>query len=126
MNHQGGLPNWRYRKTAKSLLEAVFHFSRIIFGTMMQMSHKKFFWTEGIVLLYTVLPIISIMMGIVLSFILGCGVVNEGSVPDCLGGGLVYVLLTLGWLAIVTLPTGSVVLGIVLVWHVVWLLVRKK
>lgn len=77
-------------------------------------------------LLYTILPIISVLTAALLGLFFGCEHLSESAPPDCMGGDLVYSLAVLGWLGVITLPTGLITLVAVLLVHVVWFLARRK
>ena len=84
------------------------------------MKHKKFVISEIVVILYTIAPILSVLLASLLAALLGCGNVNEGSAPDCALGGLIYTLFVAGWLGLVTIPTGLIALVTVSIVHVVF------
>lgn len=63
-----------------------------------------------LIVLYTIGPILCVLLGTLIAKTLGCQV-DEGSVHpcNCLGvdiGGPLYALGMMGWLALITLPTG--------------------
>lgn len=64
----------------------------------------------GLVITYTVAPIISVVGSLGLGEIAGCDNVNEGSTPNCKIEAveeLVYTGFVAGWFGLITLPTGG-------------------
>ena len=64
------------------------------------------------ILLYTIAPILSVLLSSAIASTLGCEL-NEGDVHpcNCFGmniGGLLTTMFVSGWLALVTLPTGLI------------------
>ena len=90
---------------------------------------KPFRWIIGTLLLACSLPLFSLLLAGTLSKLLGC-TLSEADVHSChlLGvplGPLLYTLSTLGWLMILTLPLGTVVLVTWIGTESVWF-VRKR
>ncbi len=70
--------------------------------------------------LYTIAPILSVLACATIAKVMGCQVHEGGGVPcKCLGvdiGPLLYLLGVMGWMALVTVPTGligMVIFGVV-------------
>jgi hypothetical protein len=68
----------------------------------------------GILVSWTIFPVVCVLVVIAISTIFGCQV-NEGSPMPCLVFGVeigktLYTLGVMGWLGIVTLPTGGLAL----------------
>jgi hypothetical protein len=64
----------------------------------------------GVVVTYTIAPIISVVGSLGLAGIAGCDGVNEGSAPNCkieAVEDLVYTGFVAGWFGLLTLPTGG-------------------
>jgi hypothetical protein len=64
-----------------------------------------------LLVLYTIGPVLSVLLASLIANVLGCNL-NEGNVHPCkcLGidiGELLYSMFVMGWLALVTLPTGA-------------------
>jgi hypothetical protein len=85
-----------------------------------------------VILSYTIGPILIGLIGAIIATIGSCQV-DEGSVHPCilLGmnlGGLLYRVGLMPWLALITIPTGEIALGVwgimaSLIWIVTW---KKK
>ena len=72
--------------------------------------HFKIDRTLGLVIIYTIAPIISVVGSLGLAEIAGCDNVNEGSIPTCKIKAveeLVYTGFVAGWFGLITLPTGG-------------------
>jgi hypothetical protein len=72
----------------------------------------------GVILSWTVFPLICVLLAATVSVVCGCSI-NEGSPIPCLVFGTdigkpLYILGVMGWLSIVTLPTGAIALLIYL------------
>ena len=68
----------------------------------------------GIIVSWMVFPIACVLIAAVVSAICGCSI-NVGSPPPCIVfgtdiGRILYTLGVMGWLGIVTLPTGGIAL----------------
>lgn len=79
----------------------------------------------ALIVLYTIGPILCVLLCALIANALGCQV-DEGSIHpcNCLGvdiGGPLYALGMMGWFALVTLPTGLLAM---VVYFVVWLALR--
>ncbi len=66
----------------------------------------------GIIVSWTVFPIACVVLVAIVSAVCGCSV-NEGSPTPCILfgtdiGRMLYTLGVMGWLSIVTLPTGAI------------------
>jgi hypothetical protein len=66
----------------------------------------------GIIVSWTVFPIACVLLVAIVSGVCGCSV-NEGSPTPCIVfgtdiGRMLYTLGVMGWLSIVTLPTGAI------------------
>jgi hypothetical protein len=66
----------------------------------------------GVIVSWTAFPIVGLLIAMAVSVICGC-TVNEGSPIPCIVFGVdigkaLYTLTAMGWLAIVTLPTGGI------------------
>ena len=90
---------------------------------------KPFRWIIGYLLFACSLPLLSLLLAGTLAKLLGC-TLREADVHPCyiLGvsiGPLLYTLSTVGWLMIVTLPFGAVVLVTWIGTESVWF-VRKR
>lgn len=82
----------------------------------------------GAVALFTIAPFLSLILGVLISPLLGCELMgmNEGTVPDCPGGELVYVLFVSSWYALFTLPAGVIALALLVLAHlIVWYRARR-
>jgi hypothetical protein len=69
----------------------------------------------GVILSWTVFPLICVLVAATVSAVCGCAI-NEGSPTPCLVFGTdigkpLYILGVMGWLSVVTLPTGAIALG---------------
>lgn len=89
------------------------------------MKHKVYIYAHLAVILFAALPIISVLLASLGSSIVGCENLNEGSEPDCLGGGLWYTMFVMGWFALVTIPLGVAALSVtvslhLIMWFVHW------
>jgi hypothetical protein len=72
----------------------------------------------GIILSWTVFPLICVLIAATVSAVCGCSI-NEGSPTPCFVFGIdigktLYILGVMGWLSIVTLPSGAIALLIYL------------
>ena len=68
----------------------------------------------GVILSWAVFPLVCVLLAATVSAVCGCSI-NEGSPTPCLVFGTdigkpLYILGVMGWLSIVTLPTGAVAL----------------
>jgi hypothetical protein len=68
----------------------------------------------GVILSWAVFPLLCVLLAATVSAVCGCSI-NEGSPTPCLVFGTdigkpLYILGVMGWLSIVTLPTGAVAL----------------
>ena len=68
----------------------------------------------GVILSWAVFPLLCVLLAAAVSTICGCSI-NEGSPTPCLVFGTdigkpLYILGVMGWLSIVTLPTGAIAL----------------
>jgi hypothetical protein len=66
----------------------------------------------GVILSWTVFPLVCVLLAATVSAVLGCSL-NEGSPTPCLVFGTdigkpLYIFGVMGWLSIVTLPTGVI------------------
>ncbi len=73
-----------------------------------------------VIVLYTVGPLLSALLASSIAIALDCDL-DEGSVHpcNCYGvdlGGLLYSMGTMGWLSLVTLPTGFGAIVVFLIW----------
>lgn len=76
----------------------------------MKKSIKTHLIILGVVVIYTIAPIISVLGSLGLAEIAGCDNVNEGSEPNCkiaAAEELVYIGFVSGWFGLITLPTGA-------------------
>ena len=70
----------------------------------------------GVIVSWMVFPIFCVLIVVVISALWGC-TVNVGSPAPCIVFGVdigrtLYILRAMGWLGIVTLPSGGVALGL--------------
>ena len=68
----------------------------------------------GVILSWAVFPLLCVLLAATVSAVCGCSI-NEGSPTPCLVFGTdigkpLYILGVMGWLSIVTLPTGAIAL----------------
>ena len=68
----------------------------------------------GVILSWTIFPLVCVLLAAIVSAICGCSI-YEGSPTPCLVFGTdigkpLYILGVMGWLSIVTLPSGAVAL----------------
>ena len=68
----------------------------------------------GVILSWAVFPLLCVLLAAAVSAICGCSI-NEGSPTPCLVFGTdigkpLYILGVMGWLSIVTVPTGAIAL----------------
>lgn len=87
---------------------------------------KHWVVTYSLVALFSCFPIISVFFGWLLGQMLGCESMNEGSIPNCPGGDIIYILFVTGWLSLVTLPFGGFVIAFLGVANVLWYLKKKS
>lgn len=87
---------------------------------------KHWVVTYGLVALFSCLPLLLAVFGLILKQVLGCGSENDGMAGSCPGGGIISVLFTIGWLSLVTLPFGGFVIALLAVAHVLWYLKKKS
>ncbi|MEP9377624.1 hypothetical protein ABLE91_12970 [Aquabacter sp. CN5-332] len=82
--------------------------------------------------LFALFPVISVALVSLVATAAGC-TVNEGGVHPCLIagadlGGLLYTMGVLGWLGLVTLPVGAILLAVwavLLLGHLGWRALRR-
>jgi hypothetical protein len=72
----------------------------------------------GVILSWAVFPLICVLVAATVSAVCGCSI-NEGSPSPCFVFGTdigkpLYILGVMGWLSVVTLPTGAIALLIYL------------
>ena len=80
----------------------------------------------GIILSWAVFPVVCVLLATIVSAACGCSI-NEGSPTSCLLfgheiGRILYTLGVMGWLSIVTLPTGAIALLI----YVAFLMIERS
>ena len=72
----------------------------------------------GVILSWTVFPLVCVLLAATVAAVCGCSI-SEGSPTSCLVFGTdigkpLYILGVMGWLSIVTLPTGAIALVVYL------------
>jgi hypothetical protein len=80
----------------------------------------------GVILSWTVFPLVCVLLAATVAAVCGCSI-NEGSPDPCVIFGTdigkpLYILGVMGWLSIVTLPTG----GIALLVYLTFLLIERS
>ena len=80
----------------------------------------------GVILSWAVFPLVCVLLAATVSAVCGCSL-NEGSPTPCVLFGTdvgkpLYILGVMGWLSIVTLPTG----GIALLAYLAFLLIERS
>lgn len=75
-------------------------------------------YIPSVVVLFAILPILSILAASALAQLFGCGGFTEGGGPPCVRFGmnfesLIYILGVCGWFMFITIPVG---IGIILLW----------
>lgn len=83
-----------------------------------------------VILVFTLGPLISVMLAGLIGDANGC-MVNEGGPNACLVGGIdmgetLYIMTVLGWLMFVTLPLGGVALLVWLISLIATIFVRRR
>jgi hypothetical protein len=80
----------------------------------------------GVILSWAVFPLVCVILAAIVSALCGCSI-NEGSPTPCFVFGTdigkpLYILGVMGWLSIVTLPTG----GIALLVYLTFLMIERS
>lgn len=80
----------------------------------------------GVILSWSVFPLVCVLLAATVSAVCGCSL-NEGAPTPCVLFGTdigkpLYILGVMGWLSIVTLPTG----GIALLAYLAFLLIERS
>ena len=84
----------------------------------------------GAILSWTIFPLLGVLFAAIVSAVCGCSI-NEGSPTPCFVFGIdigrpLYILGVMGWLSIVTLPTGALALLICLAFLMIERSVARK
>lgn len=84
----------------------------------------------GAILSWTIFPLLGVLFAAIVSAVCGCSI-NEGSATPCFVFGFdigkpLYILGVMGWLSIVTLPTGALALLIYLAFLMIERSVARK
>lgn len=80
----------------------------------------------ALVAIISAAPLILVIFGSMLAHALGCGDVNESSVPDCPGGSVIYVLFVSGWFGLITFPFGVFIMIFLALANLLWYFGRHK
>lgn len=86
---------------------------------------KHWLVTYALVALFSFAPLLSVIIGSLLGRAFGCEDINEGSVPNCPGGDVVYTMLVIGWFGLVTFPLGGFIGIVLVIGNVLWYFTRQ-
>ena len=84
----------------------------------------------GIIVSWTIFPVVCVLIVFAVAPIVGCEV-NEGSPTPCLVfgvdiGKILYTLGVMGWLGVVTLPTGGLALAAYTLFAIFWPRISRR
>jgi hypothetical protein len=94
------------------------------------MPKQRMIWALAIILLFAVLPVVSLLLAVLFASAFGCQL-DEGSVHPCVVvgldfGGLLYPMAVGGWFVMFTVPLAGLALIVWLIVLVVLLFIRRR